>query len=187
MLSKAFLCLTLFGANAAMAVSSGFLLGVDYSEWADPTASQIATGTSANLYMLSFCANPNVSCVTKISGDGKTILWQNALGFTAAAMAVDPNGGVYVTPFVAETQPLNPFVEKLSADGAGVAWKAPIGNSLTGTGIPLAVDSTGRAFCGCRRSNHTRCSVRSSECNRRCRLHNRPQCDLGRLTGRHRR
>ena len=38
------------------------------------------------------------------------------------------------------------FVEKLSADGAGVAWKAPIGNSLTGTGIPLAVDSTGRAF-----------------------------------------
>jgi hypothetical protein len=63
-------------------------------------------------------------------------------------MAVDPRGGVYVTPFVTDAQPLNPFVEKLSADGAGVAWKTPIGfrNSLRGISIPLAVDSTGRAF-----------------------------------------
>jgi hypothetical protein len=68
--------------------------------------------------------------------------------FTAAAMAVDPRGGVYVTPFVTDAQPLNPFVEKLSADGAGVAWKTPIGfrNSLRDISIPLAVDSTGRAF-----------------------------------------
>ena len=104
-----------------MAASSGFLLGLDYSEWADPTTRQIATDASGNLYILFLCTNSNLSCVTKVSGDGKTILWQNALGFAAGAMAVDPRGGVYVTPFVTDAQPLNPFVEKLSADGAGVA------------------------------------------------------------------
>lgn len=34
-----------------MAASSGFLLGLDYSEWADPTASQIATDASGNRYI----------------------------------------------------------------------------------------------------------------------------------------
>jgi uncharacterized protein (TIGR03437 family) len=138
----------LFGATAAMAASSGFLLGVDYSEWADPTAVQIATDASGKLYILSLCTNSDLSCVTKVSGDGKTILWQNALGFSVAAMAVDPKGGVYITPSATYGQPFNPFVEKLNADDAGVAWKTPIGlsTSLRGTGVPLAVDSTGRVF-----------------------------------------
>lgn len=113
---------------------------MDYSEWADPKASQIATDASGNLYILSFCANPNLSCVTKVSGDGKTILWQNALGFTAAAMAVDPSGGVYLTPAGVSGQQSSAFVEKLSADGAAVAWKVPISLGEAS----LAVDSTGR-------------------------------------------
>ena len=89
-----------------MAATSGFLLGLDYSEWADPTSSQIATDALGNLYILSLCTNSDLSCVGKVSGDGKAILWQNALEFTAAAMAVDPRGGVYVTPFVTGAQPL---------------------------------------------------------------------------------
>jgi uncharacterized protein (TIGR03437 family) len=137
-----------------MAASSGFLLGLDYSEWADRQTQQIATDGSGKLYILSACTNSASasSCVTKVSGDGKTILWQNVLGFVATAMAVDPIGGVYVTPSGMYGQLFHPFVEKLSTDGAGVAWKTPISlNASSGGGVIyllalLAVDSRGRAF-----------------------------------------
>jgi uncharacterized protein (TIGR03437 family) len=144
--SKTFLCLSLFGANVAMAASSGLLLGLDYSEWADPNARQIASDGSGAAYILSDCTNSGAtqSCVTKMSSDGQVIQWQKALGFPARVMAVDPNGAVYVTPSVAfETPSVNAFVEKLTADGTGVAWKAPVGFSGP---LLLAVDSTGRVF-----------------------------------------
>jgi hypothetical protein len=131
-----------------MAASSGFLLGLDYSEWADPNARQIASDSSGAVYILSDCTNSGAteSCVTKMSPDGKAILWQKALGFPAGALAVDPNGGAYVTPsgaYTSGTTPVNAFVEKLSTNGTGVVWKAPIGFSGP---VVLAVDSTGRVF-----------------------------------------
>jgi hypothetical protein len=97
--SKTLVGLMIFGAALGQAQSSGFLLGLDYSEWAEPNAQQIATDNSGNLYILSSCtiSASSPSCVTKLTSDGRTILWQNALGFTTTAMAVDPNGGVYVT------------------------------------------------------------------------------------------
>jgi uncharacterized protein (TIGR03437 family) len=145
--------LMFFAATRALPASSGFLLGLDYSEWADPAARQIATDVYGNLYILSACTNSDLSsCVTKVSGDGKTILWRNALGFIAWAMAVDPSGGVYITPSGLYGQPFNAFVEKLSPDGTTVAWKTQIGvDSSSSSGVVyllvlLAVDSTGRAF-----------------------------------------
>jgi len=78
MRARALLCLALVSATGALAASSGFLLGVDYSEWLTPDVTQIATDGSGALYVLSQCATvaPFSSCVTKLSADGKTILWQ---------------------------------------------------------------------------------------------------------------
>src|SRR5580693_76127 len=88
------LVLTLLGAATAMAASSANLLGVDYSEWlpAGASATQIATDASGAIYLLIS------SSVTKLSADGKTMLWQDALGFQASAMAVTPSGDVFVIP-----------------------------------------------------------------------------------------
>ena len=97
MSGRTLLCLALLSANGATAATSGFLLGVDYSEWLAPNARQIATDRSGALYILSAFAistDTPPSWVTKLSADGKTILWQNKLGFAVSTMAVDPNGGV---------------------------------------------------------------------------------------------
>ena len=67
--------------------------GVDYSEWLTPNARQIATDNSGALYILSafpISTDTPPSSVTKLSADGKTILWQNQLGFAVSTMAVDP-------------------------------------------------------------------------------------------------
>jgi uncharacterized protein (TIGR03437 family) len=140
-----------------MAASSGFLLGADYSEWLPAYVTQIATDSSGALHILSTCSQTTTSspypCVTKLSPDGKTILWQQNLGFTVeyqagvpAAMAVDPNGGVYLIP-TANVGDTSIFVAKLSADGTGLAWTAPVGGFLTpGPPATLAVDPQGRAY-----------------------------------------
>ncbi len=90
------------------------------------------------------------ACVTKLSADGRTILWQNNLGFrvgfAGTAFAVDPNGGVYVIPGLTAPD-LSTFVAKLSASGTGLAWKTQV--SAPGVLIvepSLAVDSQGRAY-----------------------------------------
>jgi uncharacterized protein (TIGR03437 family) len=140
-----------------MAASSGFLLGADYSEWLPAYVTQIATDSSGALYILSACTQTATyspyPCVTKLSADGKTILWQNNLGFTVEylgglpePMAVDPNGGVYLIP-TSNSGDASIFVAKLRADGTGLEWKAPVGGFLT-PGLPavLAVDSQGRAY-----------------------------------------
>jgi len=144
-------------ATGAMAASSGFLLGADYSEWLPAHVTEIAADSSGALYILSACTQTATyspyPCVTKLSPDGKTILWQQNLGFTVeylggspAPMAVDPNGGVYVIP-TSNYGDASIFVAKLSADGTGLAWKAPVGGFLTpGPPAVLAVDSQGRAY-----------------------------------------
>ena len=144
------LCLILL--SAAAAATPGLTLGLDYTE-IEPLTGQIATDNSGAFYVLSSCVTGLIdfpSCVTKMSADGKTILWQTNLGF-AAAMAVDPNGGVYVVPEPPPsilTAPFNVFVEKLSADGSSVLWRTPAGaiTANMGWGVLIAVDSTGRAF-----------------------------------------
>ena len=141
-----------------MGSSSDFLLGVDYSEWLNEVldspqslnggSPQIATDSSGALYILATCSFTGSyypSCVTKLSADGTTILWQNTLGFAAIAMAVDPSGGVYVIP--SRLGELSVSVEKLGAGGKGVAWSTPTGLSVpAGWNVYLAVDPQGRAY-----------------------------------------
>ena len=135
----------LFSVTGAMGSSStGFLLGVNYSEWLNypPNGGlEIATDSSGSLYILS---NNISSTVTKLSADGKTIVWQNQLGFATSAMAVDPNGGVYVIP-VSQPGDTSVYVAKLGASGTGLAWKTPAG--FVPMSVPvLAADSQGRAY-----------------------------------------
>ncbi len=147
---KALLCLAMLSGTGGMAQSSGFLLGVDYSEWLIHNILQIATDSSGALYILSYCGSPSTStCVTKLSADGKAIVWQNTLGFSAVTMAVDPNGGVYVTP-VSQPGDTSIYVAKLGAGGTGIAWQTPVGfiseAALSGWVPVLAADSQGRAY-----------------------------------------
>ena len=146
-------CLALLSTTAAIAASSGLPLGVvDYSEWTNPDTMQIAADGTGALYMLVSCTNSGLSpsCVIKLTADGKTIVWQNALGFTASAMAVDPHGGVFVTAYSPDGESSHVFVEKLTADGTSVSWRTQIGSDLSPSStnrlFSLAVDSTGRAF-----------------------------------------
>jgi uncharacterized protein (TIGR03437 family) len=142
-----------------MAAQPGFLLGADYSEWLYPNAGkmQIATDGSGALYILSFfpgtsLSSPPVFRVTKLSADGKTILWENDLGFATDQIAVDPSGGVYVLSSISAAVPGVPpatslFVAKLSADGGGIAWKRQVPNFPQLVPAPvLAVDPQGRAY-----------------------------------------
>ena len=144
--SKNFLVLTLLvAANAAAAPTN--LLRVDFSEWL-AAATQIATDTSGAIYLLANCpvSGAATSCVTKLSADGKTTLWQDALGFQATTMAASPAGDVFVIPAI---QPLDTslYVAKLGVAGSGVAWKAAAGflppNS---SNLVLAADSQGRTY-----------------------------------------
>lgn len=153
MLRRTLACLALLSAAGAQAATSGFLLGMDYSEWGPFSLAgwpAMAADNSGALYILMSCpANyPSPYCLTKLSADGKTIIWQNNLGF-AGPMAVDPNGDV----FVAGWEEFDVFVEKLSADGTSVVWKTLLlaTNQTVGqnSGINLAVDSTGRVFLTC--------------------------------------
>ena len=133
----------LFSVSGAIASSSNFLLGVSYSEWLSSIRTeQIATDSSGALYILS-AAFGAPSSVTKLSADGKTMVWQNQLGFVANQMAVDSNGGIYVVP---EVQPgATVSVAKLGASGTGFAWTTPVGFTAIAQPV-VAVDSQGRAY-----------------------------------------
>lgn len=141
-----YLVLTLLFAASAAASSSG-VLGVDYSEWLAP-ATQLATDTSGALYLLANCpaSGAPTSCVTKLSADGKTMLWQNALGFLTTTMAVSPAGDVFVIPPI-QPSDTSLYVAKLGAAGTGIAWKATAGFLPPGSlGMVLAADSLGRTY-----------------------------------------
>ncbi len=142
-----------------MAAQPGFLLGSDDSEWLYPNAGnmQIATDGAGALYILSVLTGTSLSSqpvfrVTKLSADGKTILWENDLGFKSDQIAVDPSGGVYVLSSIsAEVPGVLPapslFVAKLTADGGGIAWKTQVPNLPQYVPTPvLAVDPQGRAY-----------------------------------------
>jgi hypothetical protein len=94
--------LTLLSA-ALLAASADFRLGSDFTQRLYPgaNATQIATDRSGALYLFSIfpgtsASSPPRFVVTKLTPDAATILWQNDLGFGVTAMAVDPDGGVYV-------------------------------------------------------------------------------------------
>jgi uncharacterized protein (TIGR03437 family) len=169
--AKNVLVLALLGAAAAMAASSANLLGVDYSEWlpAGAPATQIATDTSGAIYLLMDCplSPPTgltnfTSCVTKLYADGKTMLWQDVLGFQASAMAVTPSGDVFVIPTVQSSE-TSLYVAKLGAAGSGIAWQAPAGSGfLFFQSFPpvLAADSQGRTYVAAPYSGTTTLVVR---------------------------
>ncbi|MEO7143925.1 MAG: hypothetical protein ABI165_10550 [Bryobacteraceae bacterium] len=158
MLVRILFCLALLNA-AVMATQPGFLLGPDYSEWLYPNAGQmqIATDGSGALYILSVLTGTSLSSqpvfrVTKLSADGKTILWENDLGFATYQIAVDPSGGVYVLSSISTEAPgvlpaPSLFVAKLTFDGGGIAWKTQVPNFPAYVPTPvLAVDPQGRAY-----------------------------------------
>ena len=156
MLAKSAACLALLSAAAGLAQTSGFLLGIDYSESADFTLIGM-DGRGAPYGM--YCLNhpPSASCyVAKLSIDGKMILWQTALDFVSNALVggvtVDGTGAVYVLfmnlAFVAPFTH-NIFVAKLAADGGGVVWEAPVGlDAPQFYPMSIATDSAGRAYIG---------------------------------------
>ena len=153
MLAKSIVCLALLSAASGLAQNTGFLLGVDYSEWTDPNTRQIASDSAGDLYILSDCYADEEgiqSCVTRLSPDGRTMVWLDQLGFWASAMAVDPMGGVYVSPALNEGPGQPPAVEPVEVvkldtqSGSGTLWIAPAG--FSGYGSVLAVDATGRAW-----------------------------------------
>jgi hypothetical protein len=159
----ALICLALLIATTAMAASSGLVLGVDYSEWLPLNVSRMATDSSGALYLLSWSENDSTtSHVTKLSADGKTMLWQNRLGVVAADMAVTPNGGVFVITPPILISDSSIFVSQLNANGAGFAWTAPVGFiPAAGSAAYLAADSQGRAYvAGVQTYNQTSLVVR---------------------------
>jgi len=121
---RQFLGLILLSATSALAATSTFQIGVNYSEWVNFAAggTQLATDSSGAAYFLSSTLQSNVvsSTVTKLSSDGKTLVWKNQLGFGVSAMTVDPNGGVYVVP-MRQPSDTSGYVAKLSATGTGLA------------------------------------------------------------------
>ena len=137
------------------ATAPGFLLGADYSELAS-FLGPIATDASGALYGFSYCqvntppAYPSSPpCVTKLSADGQTILWQNTPGVqynSNTNIAVDPNGGVYFVPFNQTGPNASTYVVKLTG-GKGVAWTAPITSAGTLLDYAsIAADAQGRAY-----------------------------------------
>jgi hypothetical protein len=146
------LCLVLL-TSAALATTPYVPLGLNYSEWgpylgavsASPVQ-QIAADGSGDLYVLSFCslAYNAPSCLTKLSADGKTVVWQNTLTFTDGGIAVDPIGNVYLVAPGATAQ--SGAVEKLSSADGSVVWTTQVSGAGTGSGI--TVDATGRVFLG---------------------------------------
>ena len=146
---KQLLYLTLLTAASPLSATCGFLLGVNYSEWLGFPANsgaQIATDRSGAIYFLTNTVQSNsaLSTVAKLTADGKTVLWQNQLGFVASAMTVDPSGGVYVVP-VKRQSDTSGFVAKLSATGSGLAWQTSVG-FLPQSQPALATDSQGRVY-----------------------------------------
>lgn len=100
MLSNPFLVLV--SASFLACAAPNFVLGFDYSQWLFDRFQAMATDGSGAIYLLRSETTPGVnglhSSVTKLSADGKSILWTDELQAQVTGMAVDPSGGVYVTP-----------------------------------------------------------------------------------------
>lgn len=125
MLSKPFL--TLLWSSLLASAAPNFVLGFDYSQWLFDRFRAMATDGSGAIYLLRDETTPGVnglhSSVTKLSSDGKSILWTDQLQVEVSGMAVDPSGGVYVTPIRGDGAVT---VAKLDATRSGIAWTSPI-------------------------------------------------------------
>ena len=136
----------LFSATGTTAALPGSqALGVDYSEPLPSTVSQIAADSSGALYVLANCEGVTTSsadCVIKLSADGKTVLWQDSLGFGVQIMTVDPAGGVYVVP-ASHQGDIFISVARLAPGGTGIAWRAEVSTVQPGW-VSMAADSAGR-------------------------------------------
>lgn len=146
MLSKPFLALVC--ASLLASAEPNFVLGFDYSQWLFDRFRAMATDSSGAIYLLRAETNPGVdglhSSVTKLSADGKLILWTYQFQTEVSRMAVDPSGGVYVTPIRGDGAVT---VAKLDARGSGIAWTSPTLIPPPQPSFPLlAVDAKGRAY-----------------------------------------
>lgn len=146
MLSNPFLVLV--WASLAACATPNFILGFDYSQWLFDRFRAMATDGAGAIYLLRDETTPGVnglhSSVTKLSADGKSILWTDQLQTGVSGMAVDPSGGVYVTPIRGDGAVT---VAKLDPAGSGVAWTSPILIPPPQSDFPLlALDAKGRAY-----------------------------------------
>ena len=146
MFSKPFLILVWSSLLASAAPN--FVLGFEYSQWLFDRFRAMATDGSGAIYLLRAETTPGVngvhSSVTKLSADSKSILWTDQLQTEVSGMAVDPSGGVYVTPIRGDGAVT---VAKLDATGSGIAWTSPVLIPPPQLDFPLlAVDAKGRAY-----------------------------------------
>ena len=140
--------LTLLWSSLLASAAPNFVLGLDYSQWLFDRFRAMATDGSGAIYLLRAETTPGVnglhSSVTKLSADGKSVLWTNQLQTEVSRMAVDPSGGVYVTPIRGDGAVT---LAKLDATGSGIAWTSPILIPPPQLDFPLlAVDAKGRAY-----------------------------------------
>lgn len=145
-ISKLFLALLWSSLLVTAAPSS--VLGLDYSQWLPDRFRAIATDGSGAIYLLRAEATPGVnglrSSVSKLSADGRSILWTNRLPTEVSRMAIDSSGGVYVTPIRGDGAVT---VAKLDATGSGIAWTSPTLIPPPQFEFPLlAVDAKGRTY-----------------------------------------
>ena len=140
-------------AGFAQTAAPSFLLGMDYNEWGplnpggSVLAPRITADSSGNLYILMNCTSTvdtsagfvAAACMTKLSADGKTILWQTSLGYPNS-VAVGSDGSIYLVAGAA----FNLVAQKLASNGTTVDWTTTLGPIQGSYG--MAVDSTGRLF-----------------------------------------
>jgi uncharacterized protein (TIGR03437 family) len=147
MVPRALLILAAATASFAQTAAPSFLLGMDYNEWGPinpgSVPTQITADSSGNLYILMRCTGTSgaAACITKLSADGKTILWQTVLGYPNS-VAVGGDGSIYL---VAGAE-FNLVAQKLASDGTTVLWTTTLGPIQGSSG--MAVDSSGRMFVG---------------------------------------
>jgi uncharacterized protein (TIGR03437 family) len=140
--------LALLWASLLASAAPNFVLGFDYSQWLFDRFRAMATDGSGAIYLLRAETTPGINglrcSVTKLSAVGKSILWTNQLKTEVSGMAVDPRGGVYVTPIRGDGAVT---VAKLDATGSGIAWTSPILIPPPQFDFPLlAVDAEGRSY-----------------------------------------
>lgn len=140
--------LTLLCASLLASAAPNFVLSVDYSQWLFDRFRAMATDGSGAIYLLRAESTPGVNglrcSVTKLSADSQSILWTDQLPTEVSGMAVDSNGGVYVTPIRGDGAVT---VSKLDAAGSGIAWTSPILIPAPQSDFPLlAMDAQGHAY-----------------------------------------
>jgi hypothetical protein len=143
----------------------GLGIAVDQAGNAYVTGSTDATDfPTANAFQNSLGAGGVGAFVTKLSPDGKTLVYSTYLGGSShlgeegAAIAVDASGNAYVTGFTSSTdfptmnalQPMSgggkdAFVAELNASGTALVYSTYLGGSSDEEGKGIAVDAAGNA------------------------------------------